>query len=191
MKIMVERWDSLSVSDVLRNILFTLLRRWDGVWARAGAATSDNRFVGPAESLLPSVNYISPTSLTPLEHLELLICFCVSRTPPFSLIHIGNITHNHNNKKIWYQDGLGRAKNPVKYLQSIEQRARERQVAVETVRLLRQDVIACYRKEGVNHYENCKEPVERYVRLVLKRDVGQVNPTYKDDGKNYGFNWNV
>ena len=61
-------------------------------------------------------------------------------------------------------------------------------MAVETVRLLRQDVIACYRKEGVNHYENCKEPVERYVRLVLKRDVGQVNPTYKDDGKNYGFN---
>ena len=88
---------------------------------------------------------------------------------------------------IIYQSGLGRATNPVKYLQSIEQRARERQVAYETVRLLRQDVITCYRKEGVNHYENCKEPVEKYAKLLLKRDVGQVNPTYKDESKNYGF----
>eukprot|EP01082_Thalassiosira_pseudonana_P005700 g5418.t1 g5418 contig2:506168-506705(-) len=84
-------------------------------------------------------------------------------------------------------DGLGRAKNPVKYLQSIEQRARERQVAYETVRLLRRDVIECYRKEGVNHYENCKKPVETYARVVLKRDVGQVGPKYSDEGKNYGF----
>ncbi|KAL9178581.1 hypothetical protein ACHAXT_001919 [Thalassiosira profunda] len=85
------------------------------------------------------------------------------------------------------EGGLGRAKDPVKYLQSIEQRARERQVAYETVKLLRRDVIECYRKEGVNHYENCKEPVERYARLVLKRDVGQVNPTFTDETKNYGM----
>ncbi len=85
------------------------------------------------------------------------------------------------------KDGLGRAKNPVKYLQSVEQRARERQVAYETVRLLRRDVIECYRKEGVNHYENCKAPVEKYAKVVLKRDVGQVNPVYKDEKKNYGF----
>ena len=82
---------------------------------------------------------------------------------------------------------MGRAKDPVKFLKSIEQRARERQVAYETVRLLRQDVIHCYRKEGVNHHENCKEVVERYGRVVLKRDVGQVNPTWSDPGKNYGF----
>lgn len=75
----------------------------------------------------------------------------------------------------------------MKFLQSIEQRARERQVAYETVRLLRQDVIACYRKEGVNHYENCKEVVERYSRVVLKRDVGQVGPKWADEGKNYGY----
>eukprot|EP00956_Cyclotella_meneghiniana_P029676 scaffold72655_cov36-Cyclotella_meneghiniana.AAC.3 len=85
------------------------------------------------------------------------------------------------------KDGLGRAANPVKFLQSIEQRARERQVAYETVRLLRQDVIHCYRKEGVNHYENCKDVVEKYARVVLKRDVGQVNPTFSDEGKNYGY----
>ena len=92
--------------------------------------------------------------------------------------------HQHHHPST--QDGLGRAKNPVKYLQSIEQRARERQVAYETVRLLRRDVIECYRKEGVNHYENCKVPVERYARLVLKQDVGQVHPDFKDEGKKYG-----
>ena len=60
-------------------------------------------------------------------------------------------------------------------------------MAYETVRLLRKDVIECYRKEGVNHYENCKEPVEKYSKVVLKRDVGQVNPTYKDEKKYYGY----
>ena len=39
----------------------------------------------------------------------------------------------------------------------------------------------------MNHYENCKEPVEKYAKVVLKRDVGQVNPEYKDEKKNYGF----
>ena len=38
----------------------------------------------------------------------------------------------------------------------------------------------------MNHYENCKEPVEKYARVVLKRDVGQVNPTWSEEGKNYG-----
>merc|ERR1712028_196725 len=50
------------------------------------------------------------------------------------------------------EDGqpYGRASDPVKYYLGIEQRARERQVAYETVRLLREDVIECYRKNGVN-----------------------------------------
>jgi len=44
-------------------------------------------------------------------------------------------------------------------------------------------VIECYRKEGVNHYENCKAPVEKYAKVVLKRDVGQVNPSWKRMGE--------
>ncbi|KAL7428559.1 hypothetical protein ACHAXM_001319 [Skeletonema potamos] len=102
------------------------------------------------------------------------------KVPEFSLPPYPHEDHGAEN-------GLGRAKNPVKYLQSIEQRARERQVAYETVRLLRRDVIECYRKEGVNHYENCKEPVEKYAKVVLKRDVGQVNPEFSDKKMNYGF----
>jgi len=81
----------------------------------------------------------------------------------------------------------GRAADPVKFLQAAEQRARERQVAYETVRLLRRDVIECYRKEGVNHYQNCKEVTERYYNLVVKRDAGQVHPEWHNPEKKDGW----
>ena len=29
--------------------------------------------------------------------------------------------------------------------------------------------------------------IQKYSKVVLKRDVGQVNPTYKDEKKNYGY----
>ena len=70
----------------------------------------------------------------------------------------------------------GRAKDPVAYLQSTEQRARERQVAFETVKLLRQRVIHCYRKEGVNHYENCQKEAADYYKVISKSDLGQLQP---------------
>ncbi|GMI62030.1 hypothetical protein ScalyP_jg10206 [Parmales sp. scaly parma] len=48
-----------------------------------------------------------------------------------------------------------------------EQRAREMQVQIESIKLLRQDVIACYRKEGVNHYKNCRGVVEKFTTAIL------------------------
>ena len=81
----------------------------------------------------------------------------------------------------------GRAQDPVGFLLSAEQRARERQVAYETVRLLRKDVIDCYRKEGVNHYDNCKDVTETYYRVVVKTDIGQVQPDWSDKSKHEGF----
>jgi len=82
---------------------------------------------------------------------------------------------------------VGRAKDPVKYLLAAEQRARERQVAYETVRLLREDVIECYRKEGVNHYENCRDVAEKYYNLVKKKDLGQLHPNWKNPEKLDGW----
>mmetsp|Transcript_21007 Transcript_21007/g.45803 ORF Transcript_21007/g.45803 Transcript_21007/m.45803 type:complete len:109 (+) Transcript_21007:73-399(+) len=81
----------------------------------------------------------------------------------------------------------GRAHDPVKFLKSTEQRARERQVAYETVRILRKDVIDCYRKEGVNHYEKCRDVCERYYHVVAKKDVGQVHPDWADKAKHDGW----
>lgn len=67
---------------------------------------------------------------------------------------------------------------------AVEQRSRERQVAIETLRLLRQRVIICYRKEGVNHYENCRKVVEDYHEIISKSDYGQLKPkgnSFADD----------
>lgn len=61
---------------------------------------------------------------------------------------------------------------------SVEQRARERQVAYETVRLLREDVIECYRREGVNHYENCHEVASKLYNVITKKDLGQLHPKW-------------
>jgi len=81
----------------------------------------------------------------------------------------------------------GRAQDPVAFLRATEQRARERQIAIETVKLLRKDVIDCYRKEGVNHYDNCKEQCERYYNVIVKNDLGQVQPDWADKAKSVGF----
>jgi len=70
----------------------------------------------------------------------------------------------------------GRAIDPVGYLNELEQRGREKAVAIEIVKLARQDVIHCYRKEGVNHYENCKDVVKKYIDLIQAPDYGAVKP---------------
>jgi hypothetical protein len=72
-------------------------------------------------------------------------------------------------------------------LQANEQRARERQVAIETVRLLRQKVIECYRKEGVNHYENCKDLNQAYYDVIIKKDIGQLHPKWENPEKFDGW----
>ncbi|CAB9511962.1 NADH-ubiquinone oxidoreductase subunit 10 [Seminavis robusta] len=81
----------------------------------------------------------------------------------------------------------GRAKDPLKYLQATEQRARERQVAIETVKILRKSVIECYRKEGVNHYENCKKEAQDYYDVIIKKDIGQLHPNWQDPKKFDGW----
>ncbi|GKY93663.1 hypothetical protein MPSEU_000333700 [Mayamaea pseudoterrestris] len=81
----------------------------------------------------------------------------------------------------------GRAKDPVGYLHDVEQRARERQVAYETVKILRQRVIHCYRKEGVNHYENCRKEATDYYNTIIKKDMGQVQPEWSNPEKKDGW----
>ena len=62
--------------------------------------------------------------------------------------------------------GQGRIENPVDYLNAREQRAREMQIEIESIKLLRREVITCYRKEGVNHYMNCREQVSNYMKAI-------------------------
>lgn len=48
-------------------------------------------------------------------------------------------------------------------------------------------MIACYRKEGVNHYENCKEPVKEYYDVIVQKDLGQLHPKWDNPEKNDGW----
>jgi hypothetical protein len=81
----------------------------------------------------------------------------------------------------------GRVKDPVAYLRATEQRARERTVAYETVRILRQKVITCYRTEGVNHYENCHDVAKDYYEIITKKDLGQLQPEWANPAKKDGW----
>lgn len=81
----------------------------------------------------------------------------------------------------------GRVKDPVGYLQATEQRARERQVAYETVKILRQRLIECYRKEGVNHYEDCRGVAKDYYDTISKKDLGQLHPNWANPEKHDGW----
>jgi hypothetical protein len=59
-----------------------------------------------------------------------------------------------------------RPQDPAAFLNATEQMAREYAVGVETVKILRKDVILCYRREGVNHYNNCRKEVDAYVNCI-------------------------
>ena len=64
--------------------------------------------------------------------------------------------------------------DPVAFFEAKAQRVRERHVALEQTKILREQVIACYRKEGVNHYENCKDVVTQYLARIQAPDFGMV-----------------
>ena len=73
------------------------------------------------------------------------------------------------------------------YLNAVEQRARERQVAIETVRILRDRVILCKRKHGVNAHEYCRREAQDYFDVIQQRSMGQLQPEWKDPAKKEGW----
>ena len=56
--------------------------------------------------------------------------------------------------------------DPVAYLEAREQRVREHFVAIEHAKILRENLIACYRKEGVNHIEYCQDVAAKYKAAI-------------------------
>ncbi|CBJ31013.1 conserved unknown protein [Ectocarpus siliculosus] len=66
--------------------------------------------------------------------------------------------------------------DPVAWANSREQFMREHLIAKERVKLLRQEVIACYRKEGVNHYVNCKHLTTKYLEIIQDKTFGRLKP---------------
>ncbi|KAL7573280.1 hypothetical protein ACA910_003425 [Epithemia clementina (nom. ined.)] len=81
----------------------------------------------------------------------------------------------------------GRTVDPVGYLNAVEQRARERQVAIETVKILRERLRTCARREGVNGHENCRKEALDYLEVINRRDIGQLQPNWRDPEKKDGW----
>ena len=48
-------------------------------------------------------------------------------------------------------------------------------------------MIHCYRTEGVNHYENCRDVAEEFYAVASKKDMGQLQPKWSDPKKNDGW----
>lgn len=71
-----------------------------------------------------------------------------------------------------FVDESKRASDPVGYRNSFEQRTREAIIAQERVKIVREQLAECYNREGVNHYQNCKEIAQKYYKLITTPGYG-------------------
>uniref|UniRef100_B8LPH6 NADH dehydrogenase [ubiquinone] 1 beta subcomplex subunit 10-B n=1 Tax=Picea sitchensis TaxID=3332 RepID=B8LPH6_PICSI len=60
--------------------------------------------------------------------------------------------------------------DPVAFLEYREYLVREKWIGIETAKILKEKVKWCYRKEGVNHLQKCREIVRQY--LDSTRGIG-------------------
>jgi len=52
-----------------------------------------------------------------------------------------------------------------------DEHIRESWVRAMEARIVRDQLQSCYRSEGVNHYENCRELSEKYITLLKENRV--------------------
>ena len=69
------------------------------------------------------------------------------------------------------KDGRVDNSDIVQYTNAKDQRARERQIAVESVRIIQERLSACFLQEGVNQFQRCKGLAEEYVKRVNEADA--------------------
>ena len=65
--------------------------------------------------------------------------------------------------------------DPVAFIQQREHETRERMIDIEKAKLIREQLRECYRNEGVNHFENCKELVEKYTEAFEGKSLARIN----------------
>lgn len=75
-----------------------------------------------------------------------------------------------------YVDISAKKDDPVGYRNSLEQSAREAFVAQEKIKIVRERLAECYNREGVNHYQNCKEIAQKYFALITAPRYGALTP---------------
>jgi len=69
--------------------------------------------------------------------------------------------------------------DPVAMLEHREFLVREKLIQVETAKILRQRLQHCYWREGVNHYQNCRPLVRKYMASLQNIGWGKdARPAY-------------
>jgi len=71
--------------------------------------------------------------------------------------------------------------DPIGYLRSQEQMAREHEVKVQSLKLLQDEIKLCYRREGTNHYQNCRELAEKYRSIVKDPTFNWFRPSSSEE----------
>ncbi|KAL2635439.1 hypothetical protein R1flu_006918 [Riccia fluitans] len=70
--------------------------------------------------------------------------------------------------------------DPVAMLEQREYIVREKLIAIEMAKVLRERVQQCYRREGVNHYQNCRPHVKNYLKSISNVGWGKdAKPNYE------------
>jgi NADH dehydrogenase (ubiquinone) 1 beta subcomplex subunit 10 len=70
------------------------------------------------------------------------------------------------------EDGCIDRSDPVALYEARGQRVRERLIAIEQTKIIREKLRDCYHKEGVNHYENCREIAQAYIERIQAPNFG-------------------
>ena len=65
--------------------------------------------------------------------------------------------------------------DPVAFVRQREHETREAMIDIEKAKLIRERLRECYRREGVNHFENCKELVEKYAEAFHGNSLARIN----------------
>ncbi|KAM7454139.1 hypothetical protein AV274_0053 [Blastocystis sp. ATCC 50177/Nand II] len=66
-------------------------------------------------------------------------------------------------------DGNIAPENREAWMKSMEQMSKDRFVEIEGLEVLRQKVSDCFKREGVNHEDNCKADVEAYINYMKEK----------------------
>mmetsp|Transcript_13892 Transcript_13892/g.20608 ORF Transcript_13892/g.20608 Transcript_13892/m.20608 type:complete len:98 (-) Transcript_13892:13-306(-) len=72
---------------------------------------------------------------------------------------------DENGRTIMFRD-------PVMRMDALEQRNREDWIAIEHLNIVRRRLTRCYREQGPNHFENCKEVAKEYLALYKAPKYG-------------------
>lgn len=68
-----------------------------------------------------------------------------------------------------YPDFQGEAETAVQKIEQKQSETRAHLMALEEVKMLREDVAHCYLTEGVNHLQNCREKRIAYVERIQSK----------------------